>query len=136
MSADVGIANAGALREAFDAFRRADWAVAGELLHEDVVWEEADHGGFTGLSSEYHGPRGVARWMRDILEAWDSLEPKVGSYEPIGEHVLIGVELAARGRGSGLPVESTFWNLLTFADGKVVRRRVFTSREEALAAAE
>ncbi len=52
-----------------------------------------------------------------------------------GDHVVALVRLSGKGEGSGVNVELATYHVLTFRDGKVARRRLYTDRAEALEAA-
>ena len=51
------------------------------------------------------------------------------------DRVFAEVVLTGRGKGSGVPVELRFWMVLWFAGGKIARRQVSWTRDEALEAA-
>jgi hypothetical protein len=52
-----------------------------------------------------------------------------------GEGVFAETVFTERGEGSGLPGELHFWSVLWFAEGKIAKRQVFWTREQALEAA-
>jgi hypothetical protein len=63
-------------------------------------------------------------WSLEILEVLDG-----------GDDVLVAGKESGRGKGSGAPIEQSFFGVFTIRDGKVVRWRHFSNRAEALEAA-
>lgn len=53
----------------------------------------------------------------------------------LGDHVLVETRFLAAGRGSGIPVEATIYNVWTVQGGKVQRVRGYLNRSEGLEAA-
>jgi len=52
-----------------------------------------------------------------------------------GQRVLVFVRATATGRGSGVPVERRTAHVCTFSEGSLVHFKVYSDREDALAAA-
>ena len=106
---------------------------------------------FTALSRERLGPdfefhhvwdgrvlrgfEGTMEWISDTRETWEGYSQDVEELIELGEDVVVVLRISARGGGSGVPVAQQLAVLWTFEDGKAIRARSFTSREEALAAA-
>jgi ketosteroid isomerase-like protein len=69
-------------------------------------------------------------------EAWESVDSEVAEIIEASEGAIV-VELLgnSRGRASGVETELRSWQLLRFADGKIARRQIFWTRDEALKAA-
>ena len=84
----------------------------------------------------YRGPDEWKAWLRLRLDAW-----RDAHWEPLElaeleqELVLLVVRLIAQGRDSGIEVRASSAVLWTIRDGKVVRAKLFQSKEEALEAA-
>jgi ketosteroid isomerase-like protein len=109
--------------------------VALPLLDPDVEWEE-NHPVWPGLDSVYRGHEGVARWLKAaVLEPWQSFENEVLDYTDLGDHVLMLSHLRGKGRWSGVEVDMPIYNLFTMRDDKIVRRRIYQDRDEAIEAA-
>ena len=69
------------------------------------------------------------RW----LAAWDSYTVGVEEFIEAGDQIVVVVNLErGRGKGSGADVEYRSANVFDVRDGKVVRRRPFADRREAL----
>ena len=106
-----------------------------EALDQDVVVE------FIGDQPliEGHEFIGVQGWIElwgAWLAAFDSYSLTASDYEAVGEQVLAKAVHRGRGRFSGLEVELVQWQLWELAGDRVVRVRMYDTREEALARAE
>jgi hypothetical protein len=55
-------------------------------------------------------------------------------FRQVGDRVLVGGRLEARGRGSGITVDAPFWMLVDFREGKLSRTRAYLDEAEALKA--
>ena len=100
-----------------------------------VEWEEQP---IPGVEPHYRGHDGVRRWAAAVLGIREELGPLQGHLEGVKETddmVIATVCFEGEGRSSGVRVPMHVHLVLTFRDGKVVRRQVFLSLAEALAAA-
>jgi ketosteroid isomerase-like protein len=77
-----------------------------ELIHEPLL----------------RGREGVVRFFEQWLETWDDVryEP-VELLDPGGERFMVLSQIAATGRGSGVPVRQPFAQLFQLKDGLIVR---------------
>jgi ketosteroid isomerase-like protein len=114
-----------------DAFKRRDVDALVALLSPDVVWEENPE--LPGLREVYRGRAEVREWMVAVLEVWENLDVEVAELTELGDdRVFSETVLTARGKGSGVPVELRFWMVIWFAEGKITRREVSWTRDQAL----
>ena len=92
---------------------------------------------FPGLRGIHRGRAEVRKWAEEgVLEVWERLHLEIEEItEASDDRVLLETLLIARGRGSGLETELRAWQVFWLAGGKIVRRQVFWTREEALEAA-
>lgn len=128
--------NAEVVRRAGDALNRRDLDAFVALLSPYVEWEESGDV-LPGLRGFHRGAQAVRKWFDEaILEAWESLhsEPEEITEASDGR-VFAQSRATARGRASGVEVELRFWQVFWLADGKIVRRRLFRTRDAALVAA-
>lgn len=122
------------LRRGVEGFNRGDLGPVRSILAENVDWGAL--GAFPGLEDAYKGPRALDRWMEDVRSAWDVFEVSIDEVVRATDELVIQSErLWGRGKESGVEVTMTIHAVYWFARGKVIRRRVFESRREALAAA-
>jgi ketosteroid isomerase-like protein len=122
------------VRALTEAANRVDFDAAAALLAPDVVWEENPE--IPGLREVYRGRAEVRAWWGEVLEVGENVHLEVEELTELGDDgVFTEVVITGRGKGSGAPVVQHVWNVFSFADGKITRRQVFWTREEALEAA-
>jgi ketosteroid isomerase-like protein len=80
------------------------------------------------------GREGVRAYMTSFLDAWDSLTIAAESVEGTGDSVFVKVRQSGIGRGSGVPVETAYFQLWTFRGSRVIRLESILSEKEALEA--
>jgi ketosteroid isomerase-like protein len=97
--------NVEVVRAVTEAGNRADIEAGVALLTSDVIWEE------------------------NADQELDRIP------ELSGDRVFTENVLTAHGKGSGVPAELRYWALYWIREGKIARRQVFWSREEAFAGA-
>jgi ketosteroid isomerase-like protein len=120
-------------RRLIDAYNRGDVGAFLELLDPQVEWIPI----MAVLEGRvYRGREGVKRWLEALTEDWDYFEPCLEEFRDLGDRVLIFGHWRARGRASGVELESqpAAW-LYGIKGGKVMWMRTFTDRVEALEAA-
>ena len=82
------------------------------------------------------GHEGVRRSLNGLLEMFEYWNVEALEFEDLGQHVVVSVCQYARGRGSGVTVESKSAWLFTMRDGKAVRLALHSDKAEAVASAE
>jgi ketosteroid isomerase-like protein len=78
--------------------------------------------------------------VRELLDAWtdnfDEWAPAVTEVRDLGDRVLVFGEMAARIKGSGVPIRQPLsWVCWDFRDGQIGEMRFFLNWDEALEAA-
>jgi ketosteroid isomerase-like protein len=129
--------NVEVVRQAVDALNRRDADAFVALARPDVEWKEPTDP-FPGLRPIYHGRDGVREWLVEaFLELWESFHVEIEEITESGDdRVFFGLKLTARGAASGVETEIHTWSVTWHADdGKVARRALFWTRDEALEAA-
>jgi ketosteroid isomerase-like protein len=119
------------LRSGYEALRQGDLetfkALARDRLDPDfefhLVWD----------GRVLKGYEGTLEWLADTRETWEEYSQEVEEMIDLGEDVVVVLRLAARGAGSGVPVDQQLAVVWTFEGDRAVRARSFTSREAALA---
>jgi ketosteroid isomerase-like protein len=105
-----------------------------ELLDPDVEWMPIT-AALEGTS--YQGENGVRQWIEELRRDWEVFETRPEeSHDLGGERVLVIGTWRARGRGSGVELDSpqAYW-LMHLRGGKVTQLRTFTDMEQAFDAA-
>ena len=103
-------------------------AKALETFDPEVVWNPVDERPSYGLDAYLDYNR---RWEAP----WEDLEMTAEEFIDAGNRVVVRAYFRGRGRGSGLEVDTRFYELYTLRGGKIVRVDEFTELEEALEAA-
>jgi ketosteroid isomerase-like protein len=114
----------------FEAGDRDDWR---EHFDPDVVWDTS--ASQMPAARVYHGYEGVEDFFRDWLETWTDYAVASREYIGAGDAVVVVFRQSGTGRGSGVSVERDFFGVYELRESKVVRFRLYESREEALEAA-
>jgi len=121
------------IRRLYEAWSAGDLDTAIAGMDPDVEWlEPAD----SPDARAWRGAEGIVASMEKWTEPFEDFGFAIVEMVPAGERVLVQLHQHARGRGSGAEVEGDIWHLWTLVDGKAVKAEMFSSREEALAAAE
>jgi uncharacterized protein len=114
----------------FEAGDREKWR---EYFDPEIVWDtSASEMPAAGI---YHGHAGVERFFRDWLGTWADYDVRTREYIDTGDGVVVVFRQSGTGRGSGVRTERDFFGVYDLSESKVVRFRLYDSREEALAAA-
>jgi ketosteroid isomerase-like protein len=127
-------------QENFDVVRRFEesWAsqdldAALGCVHDEIEFDwSGSIGPFVGT---YRGHDGVTRFWHDMLEAWERFSPEAEEVIDCGPDRLITLDVVrARGKGSGIDMQSRGAMLWTLRDGKILRAKMFQTKDEALEA--
>jgi ketosteroid isomerase-like protein len=102
------------------------------LLDDDVLWEDLLE--LPGGESA-RGHDAVRESIGRFYEAWGDVAFEAEELIDAGDSVVVAHRWRGTGKSSGAPFEMLVWNVMTIRDGKVVHRRAFTDRRDALAAA-
>ena len=96
-------------------------------LHSAIV------GGAEG--NVYRGHEGFRRWVADSFESFQEVRNEWSEFRDLGDRVLAFGHVKARGRESGMELDSPMGWVFTVRRGKVVKAEGFLSRDDALKAA-
>ena len=103
-----------------------------EFIDPDAVFDlsesRATHQGV------YRGHEEIRKQWESQREAWAVAELRPEEPVVIGDQVVVTVQITAQGRSSGVKLEGQGANVFTFKDGKIVRFKLFQTKDEALAA--
>jgi ketosteroid isomerase-like protein len=125
--------NAEIVRRGYEAFNRGDLESVLELLDPQVRVDVLPE---SPMSETYHGHAGFLKMAGENAEMFErySANPE-DVIELDGEHIVVLIRSAARGRMSGVEIEGRLAHLWTIRDGKAVRFESFRTEAEARAAA-
>jgi ketosteroid isomerase-like protein len=125
--------NVDLVRGALEAFPRGDLEEMLSYLDPEVEWRSAIVGGAEG--NVYRGHEGFRRWFADSFESFEELRNEWSEFRDLGDRVLAFGHVTARGRESGVEVDSPMGWVFTLRRGKTVKAEGFLSRAKALEAA-
>jgi ketosteroid isomerase-like protein len=116
-----------------DSWSRQDLDAALECVDSEMEFDWSDSmGPFRGT---YKGHDGLAEFWTQMLEAWERFSPEMVEAIECGPEELITVDVVrAEGKGSGIATEARGAMHWTLRDGKIVRAKMFQTKEEALEA--
>jgi len=121
----------GQLRDSYAALNRRDIEGTVAVLDEDARWVE--HSDLPEAGS-YRGRETIRAFLEHFLDSWDRFEQQIEDVREEQECVLLFIRLTARGKGSGIDVESRYAHLWLMQEGRGVRVDAYYDRESALAA--
>ncbi|MEO7198458.1 MAG: nuclear transport factor 2 family protein [Solirubrobacterales bacterium] len=121
------------VRSMNNAYLLGDVAGALEALDDHIVW----HGTVGGLDEGdvHRGREEVVKAFADNFEAWERLTLDYEEYFDAGSNVVVFVHEIARGRKSGVEIETDTAIVFAVEGGKITRAQAFMDRGAALEAA-
>jgi ketosteroid isomerase-like protein len=117
--------------EALGTHRDTDAALP--YLDPEIELRSAIVGGAEG--NTYRGHDGIRRWMDESDATWAELRLETEELRDLGDDVLLIGQMHARGRGSGIEIDSPIAWLCSVRSRRIVRSRGFLDPEKALEAA-
>ena len=123
-----------AVSRSFAATKRDDLEFLLTAFYDpDVEW----HGTIGGLDegSLARGHQEVLQGFAEYFEAWERLDLRPEEIIDTGDELIVFVHEVAKGKESGIVVETDTATISTLREGMVVRVRGFMDRSQALEAA-
>ncbi len=122
------------VRAATEAMQRGDAEGALAALDTEIEWHATVGGVDEGRVARGHDE--VVQGFLDYFEVWERIELRAEDFiDAGGEEVVVFFHEVAKGRKSGIVVETDTGTINTVRDGKIVRVRSYMDRDEALRAA-
>ena len=119
------------VRRSTEAFAAGDVETALAALDPQIEWHATVGGIDEGRVA--HGHQEVIEAFMDYFETWERLELRAEEFFDAGdEDVVVFWHEVAKGRKSGVVVETDTGTIQTVRDGKIVRVRSYMDREQAL----
>jgi ketosteroid isomerase-like protein len=122
------------VQSAFDAWNRGDMDAFAAHASEDVAWLEVS-GRPEGAPTERHGRERMRQSLGSLFDAFDSYRLELEQLDEVGDRVVAVVREVARGRASGLEIDSVWGYVITVRDGLMVRIEAYRDAAMALEAA-
>jgi ketosteroid isomerase-like protein len=123
-------ATADLVRRAYAALAERDYEVLGELAAPDFELDITDR---VFNPATYYGADGLQQFFAEVDELWESMDMTVERLVERADEVLALLLVNITGRGSGLQLQDRIAQHWTARDGKLVRMRVRSDQEAALA---
>jgi ketosteroid isomerase-like protein len=121
------------VRRGLEAYARRDIDSWLAYLDPEFELHSAIVGGAEG--KVYRGHEGARKWLADSDEGFEELRIELTEFRDLGDRVLAFGRIRARGRGSGVELDSPTGWLLTVRNGQLAKAQGFLSRDDALEAA-
>ena len=123
-------------RENVEGFRRAveAWNTGGpdaweRHLPEHVEWHDAPD---VPDRTVHRGRKAVVGYLRDLVEVIGQFEIDLEEVIDAGEQMVAVFRINVHGRHSGVALDTPWIQIVDFVDGRPIRVRNFTTREQAL----
>jgi ketosteroid isomerase-like protein len=119
-----------AVRQAYAALNRRDLHALSALADPDFEMDLTER---VLNPATYRGAEGMLRFVGEIDDLWTTMDISVERTLERGDEVLAVVLVTLEGRGSGVELESRIAQRWTLRDGKLLRMRLLTDADAALA---
>jgi ketosteroid isomerase-like protein len=127
--------DAAAVREVLDAWNRGDIDEVLARTTEDIVWVPVTVATVEGEGG-FRGRDGFRRFFEQWSETWETWDIELHECREVGDRIVALGHVRARGRGSGVELDTPVAYIFEFREGLVERGQSFFDHQEALAAAE
>ncbi len=111
----------------YEAFNRRDLDRFLALMHDEVEIEPR----LGALEGDYRGHEGVRRWWSSLLDVLPDYTAEVEELDDLGEMTLGQIRGTAHGAASFAPVVETWWQSISWRDGRCIWWRNFATEAEA-----
>ncbi len=118
------------VRAGFSAFARNDVDELFAAMSDDLVIHRLQPDGAT-----FHGKEGFLQVVADWVEDFDEWTLTPQEFLDAGDSVVVRTHQTARGKTSGVEVESQIWFVYTLREGKITRLSFHFREADALEAA-
>jgi ketosteroid isomerase-like protein len=118
--------------QAIDAFNGSDVDAFAALTTSDFEWSPS----MVAIEGEtFLGREGIERYFGSLDTAWEKFHVHRGQFRDAEDLVVMLGRLEGRGKGSGVPVDSSLGMVFDFRGGTISRIRGYLDHAEALRAA-
>ena len=125
-------ANVDVATEAIDAFNERNVEAFAAFTTPDFEWSPS----MVAIEGQtYRGPEGIDTYFGNLKNAWEEFQVLRDEFRDLGDLVVMLGRLQGRGKGSGVPVDSSLGMVFDFRGGTISRIRGYLDHAEALRAA-
>ena len=114
-----------------DAFNRRDLDAFLALVDREVEYRVL----MVEVEGTFHGHDDMRKMWEEILAVAPDLAMEIEETRDQGNFVIGAIRYRFHGRGSGVPLEGTFWAVGEYRDQKLIADRHYGSEAEAIEAA-
>lgn len=123
-----------AIQEAYAKDDIAPWRQQVEEIFDPEVVLEGGSDAFT--EGEWRGREGAIGFVANQMEVLKQMWMRLDEFIDVDDdRFIVGISFGGQARHTAIPVELHPFHLLTLRDEKILRWRIFLTREEALEAA-
>jgi ketosteroid isomerase-like protein len=126
-------ANVEQLRRGYEAFNRGDFEQVIARVDPEVAARERAE---SPDPREFHGRTQMLEALEALKEEFDDYRMEPVEFIEEEDYLIVVIRQSGRGRLSGVPVEGDLAHLWRLRDGRAVSLRAFSTKQEALEAAE
>jgi ketosteroid isomerase-like protein len=123
--------NVEVIRGMLDAFERGDFEASLGFLDENIEWHDPPD---VPGAAVHRGPKEVRGFFARWLGAWESYSAGTEELIDAGDQVVAVHHERGRGKESGVEVDHRSATVFDVRGGKVIRRRPYPDRAQALEA--
>jgi ketosteroid isomerase-like protein len=128
----VSRANVDVATQAIDAFNERNVEAFAAFTTPDFEWSPS----MVAIEGQtYRGREGIDTYFGNLKNAWEEFQVLRDEFRDLGDLVVMLGRLQGRGKGSGVPVDSSLGMVFDFRGGTISRIRGYLDHAEALRAA-
>ena len=121
-------------RRAIDAWNQEDLAAFLETWHPECEWRPAFPRSLEGVGTVYRGREGVERAWHGVRAVWEEYRLDPEDARSVGGRLVVVGRVSARGKESGLSLDSGWSALASFRDALALSAWDWLDRHAALEA--
>jgi ketosteroid isomerase-like protein len=103
------------LRRGIELWNAGDWESLAEILDPDL---DIDATNRVLNPARYRGIEGFRQLTEETFEIWDEWQVEPVDFAWNGDRVLVETRIKARGKGSGIQMQETYYTVWQVEDGR------------------
>ena len=123
--------NVAIVRQALLASSRGDFTDFEAMSDPAIEWDMSGVAGWVE-QEVYRGLQEVLAFMEGWRQSWEGWHFEVEEVQEVEGQVFGGIHEVAKSAATGVSVDQRRYLVFTLRDGKIVRVRMFSDRQEAL----
>jgi ketosteroid isomerase-like protein len=113
--------NVAAVQSGIEAWNRLDLEGFMAMWHPDAEWRPAFPKGTEGAGGVFRGEQGIRDAWVSVRAAWEEYRVETETTRMVGDDMLVLGRIHARGKTSGIEIDSPWSAVVTFQDGLASR---------------